>query len=142
MNTSENFWEKLYIEPSGCWLWEGTIGSSGYGQFRIDGRTRPAHRWAYEYYIGPIPDGLVMDHLCRVRSCVNFNHLEPVTTSENIIRGIGPEMVKKRQALKTHCPQGHPYFGDNLRIWKNFRYCLLCKKLWTREKRKRERSGG
>lgn len=103
-------------EPnSGCWLWTGKIKASGYGMFaiKVDGSWtyRPAHRFVYENHVGPIPEGLDIDHLCRNRACVNPQHLEPVTRSENLRRGIG---FIARCAKATHCPQGHPYSGDNL----------------------------
>ena len=72
-----------------CWLWTGCINSDGYAKFGIggrDGKMVSAHRWAYEHYVGPIPSGLQIDHLCRVRHCVNPMHLEPVTASENVRR--------------------------------------------------------
>jgi hypothetical protein len=77
-------------EPNtGCWLWTGTVMPAGYGTMKVGGQQRLAHRVAYEAFIGPVPDGLVLDHLCRVRSCVNPWHLQPVTNRENILRGVG-----------------------------------------------------
>lgn len=90
-----------------CWLWTGTT-SRGYGYITVgkctDGsrRTTTAHRLAYEHFVEPIPDGLHVDHLCRVRNCVNPAHLEPVTCKENCQRGL-------KGRLLTHCPRGHPY---------------------------------
>lgn len=79
---------ELYYEKSdGCWLWTGVLSYDGYGRFRADNRSTGAHRFAYEYYVGPIPDGLQIDHLCRVHNCVNPAHLEPVTPAENQRRG-------------------------------------------------------
>jgi endogenous inhibitor of DNA gyrase (YacG/DUF329 family) len=69
-----------------CWLWEGCT-RGGYGRLKIDGKMSEAHRASYEYHVGKIPEGLVLDHLCRNRSCINPAHLEPVTTAENIRRG-------------------------------------------------------
>ena len=94
-----------------CWEWTGWR-TLGYGQFGIHGKVRGAHRISYEWHVGPIPDGMEIDHLCRNPGCVNPAHLEPVTDREN----------KRRVAeQRTHCPQGHPYSGDNLVIERMFR---------------------
>ena len=98
------------IDRSGdCWLWQGAL-SDGYGHVSVDGRGVGVHRVVYEALIAPIPDGLQIDHLCRVRHCVNPDHLEVVTAAENVKRG----SVGDNNRDKTHCPQGHPYTGDNL----------------------------
>ena len=106
------FWAKVQKTRT-CWLWTGATISSGYGQFRFKGRQIVAHRWAYEDAFGPIPKGLDLDHLCRNRNCVRPSHLEPVTRRENVLRGEG---LAAQNAVKTHCPQGHPYTGDNLYV--------------------------
>ena len=72
----------------GCWLWRGKCLASGYGYLSVEGQTTFAHRVSYEYHVGPIPEGLHIDHLCRVRNCVNPEHLEPVTHKENHRRGM------------------------------------------------------
>lgn len=106
---SERFWakvEKLPCEP-GCWLWTACLDGAGYGRFGRKKRNGPsvlAHRVAYEALRGEIPDGLQIDHLCRVRCCVNPWHLEPVTIRENQLRGTG---VSAKNAAKTHCLRGH-----------------------------------
>ena len=125
------FLATVHPEPfSGCWLWSGTIGGSGYGYISVGGRAgirARAHRLAYELFVGPIPKGFDLDHLCRVRLCVNPNHLEPVTRSENLLRGEG---VGKYQAQKTHCALGHPYSEENtshsVRDGSPRRRCLAC----------------
>ena len=82
----ERFWAKVK-KTDGCWLWTGWKNDRGYGNFEVDStRTVKAHRFAYEVLVGPIPDGLTLDHLCRNPSCVNPEHLEPVTLRENIMR--------------------------------------------------------
>lgn len=116
-------------KTSGCWLWRGNLGASGYGRFKFVGGEAKAHRVSYELSVGPIPEGLVLDHLCRNTWCVNPRHLEPVTNRENTLRGIGAPAVNAR---KTHCNEGHPLSGDNLRIYVDsygeHRRCLKCKR--------------
>lgn len=103
-----------------CWLWTASIHPTGYGQFQL-GR---AHRVAYELRNGPIPDGLTLDHLCRVRNCVNPDHLEPVTRKVNILRGMG---LSAQRARQTHCTRGHPFDEANTHIRPNgTRRCRAC----------------
>lgn len=89
---------------SRCWVWTPPLRPDGYGQFWVasKGRAIVAHRWSYEHHVGPIPEGLTLDHLCRNRSCVNPTHLEPVTRGENVRRGMHPNMVvaRKRRAIE------------------------------------------
>lgn len=94
----ERFWARFERAPDGCWLWTGPLYSNGYGEFNFDGRNRRAHRFAYDRLVGPIPDGLELDHLCRVRRCVNPAHLEPVTHEENVRRI--PEHLRPRAGRK------------------------------------------
>jgi hypothetical protein len=108
----QRFWEK--VDKSGaCWLWTGALYKDGYGAFRDgEGRTRAAHRIAYLYSGGVIPAGRVLDHLCRVRLCVNPEHLEPVTHRMNVVvRGVGP--TSRVNAEKTHCVRGHEFTPEN-----------------------------
>lgn len=120
------FWERVEKLPSGCWVWlRGKC--QGYGYF-WNGRSHVrAHRFAYEHCIGPIPAGRELDHVCRNRACVNPAHLEPVPGRENILRGVGITAIL---AKRTHCPQGHPYAGDNLyaRPNRTHRECRICRK--------------
>lgn len=99
------------VTESGCWLWLGPICTGGYGTI---GRDR-AHRVSYELYRGLIPEGLDIDHLCRVRSCVNPWHLEPVPPATNKLRGAG---LPARNARKTHCQNGHEFTPENMWLWR------------------------
>lgn len=106
----ERFWSKA-TPGEDCWLWTGCLGGHGYGTLWMNGATRYAHRLIYEALVGPIPEGLELDHLCRVRHCVNPAHLEPVTHKVNQLRGTSPMADSAR---KTHCLRGHPLSGPNL----------------------------
>lgn len=94
---------------TGCWRWTGMLNDYGYGRYS-HGLT---HRITYTQMVGSIPDGMELDHLCRNRDCCNPRHVEVVTAQENTRRGQGPAGLNAR---KTHCPQGHPYSGDNLQV--------------------------
>lgn len=107
------FWAK--VDKSGdCWEWTASHNGRGYGQFFVSRNGKKAsiraHRWAYESVVGPIPDGLTLDHLCRHPWCVRPDHLEPVTMRENLLRGNG---WSGRHARATHCPRGHEYTLEN-----------------------------
>lgn len=116
--------EKQYeVQSDGCWLWTGAINGNGYGYFLAFGTRIPAYRFAYENWIGPIPDGLELDHLCRNRACVSYDHLEAVTHRENTLRGDGPSA---KNARKTHCKRSHPLRGQNVRVVRGRRHCRLC----------------
>lgn len=122
-----------------CWLWRGTLTDHGYGRVVRPGRSKYAHRVAYEDIVGPIPDGLVIDHLCRVHACVNPDHLEPVTSRVNSLRG---ETLAARQAAQTHCIKGHPFEGANLVIGtRGARICRTCRTEAAKERAARERRG-
>jgi hypothetical protein len=129
---ADRLWSKVDVgnSPAGCWIW---AGSSWRGYGRID--RVPAHRAMYELCIGPIPDGLQLDHLCREPGCVNPLHLEPVTSGENTLRGVGACAMNAR---KTHCPRGHPYIPENLRDrGDGSRECLVCHRDLERERWRR-----
>jgi hypothetical protein len=122
--------ERLYIpEPmSGCWLWIGEQGHSGYGRFDCGGGRRiAAHRFSLSLSRGPIPPELVVDHLCRNTTCVNPQHLEAVTNWENTLRSTN---FIGRNPSKTHCPAGHAYSGANLYVQPGIRKreCRACRK--------------
>lgn len=121
---AERFWAK--VDTSGeCWLWTAYCDPAGYGRFAMSRSTGTgyAHRIAYELTIGPIPEGLELDHLCRNRGCVRPSHLEPVTTKVNSMRSTSPIAAN---ALKTHCPQGHAYDEENTRRHNGRRDCRAC----------------
>lgn len=109
-----------------CWAWTGVTDRKGYARFRgPDYRRVFVHRFAYEMAVGPIPDGLTIDHLCRNRSCCNPAHLEPVTMAENIRRGTQGQFQRR----KTHCPSGHPYDEENTYVPPSGeRQCRTCKR--------------
>jgi HNH endonuclease len=117
--TEERFWRKVE-KTEACWLWTAHISPSGYGIFKYDGTPKNAHRYAYQLLVGPIPEGLEIDHLCRVRNCVNPEHLEAVTHLENVRRGVYVAMpiLTRINAEKTHCKYGHPFSGNNLIVRK------------------------
>ncbi|WP_406321032.1 HNH endonuclease signature motif containing protein [Streptomyces sp. NBC_00519] len=121
---TDRFLAKVADGNGGCWDWTGHIKPNGYGQVTIGGRKLNAHRFAYETLRAPIPDGLVIDHLCRNRRCVNPDHLEPVTHQTNVLRGIGPTA---RNAKATHCVRGHDFNAANTYIRPNgARQCRAC----------------
>jgi len=120
---------------SHCWNWTRPL-DSGYGRFWFEGKTKLAHRISYEIYVGPIPTGLQIDHLCRNRSCVNPMHLEPVSLAVNVLRGIG---ITADNARKIKCKRGHPLCGENLRINVNGnRECKECQRDRVRQWRLRQ----
>lgn len=127
------FWSKVKFTEA-CWVWAGSTQRLGYGNFGVKfksgWRIVPAHRWAYEFCVGPIPDGLTLDHLCRVRNCVNPDHLEPVTLRENILRG---ENMAARYARRTHCDKGHEFTPENTSFHNGgVRRCKRCRKATRR----------
>lgn len=115
----------------GCIIWQGSINRTGYALIKDENRkTRLGHRAVYEAVIGPIPDGLTLDHLCRVRACINPDHLEPVTVAEN---------TRRAAANKTHCPAGHAYDEDNTyHPPQGGRMCRECYRKHSREYQRRK----
>lgn len=106
-----------------CWEWTGAKHGKGYGHFWNGKRLTKAHRWSYEHFREPIPDGLEIDHLCRNRACIHPSHLEPVTSAENSQRG----NTGQNHACKTRCPHGHPYDEANTYVNpKGSRVCRTC----------------
>jgi len=123
------------IKTGNCHEWTGGKNNNGYGSFRINGKPIGSHRFAYEMNYGKIPEGLVIDHLCKNHSCVNPEHLEAVTQQENCTRGLSGKHGNQRkgsehpESKKTHCPKGHEYNQENTyRDPKGHRFCKSCRR--------------
>lgn len=138
----ERFWVKVTVTEQGCWQWTA-VASKGYGRFCVGANSRPrmarAHRHAYAVLVGPIDEGVTLDHACHSRDmdcpggmaclhrrCVNPAHMEPMTNTENQRRS--PNTLASRSAAKTHCPQGHPYDVENTVVFESEgkRRCRTC----------------
>lgn len=115
-----HFQGHIIVTGKGCWEWTGPKHHNGYGACSKTMGTNRAHRAAYMILVGPIPEGLVIDHLCLVKHCVNPEHMEPVDDRENLRRAF---------ALITHCPHGHEYTPDNTYIQPatGTRQCRVCR---------------
>lgn len=132
----ERLMERVTFAPStlatDCWLSGRHRSKGGYSRIQVDGQTMYAHRFSYEYHVGPIPDGLTIDHLCRVRHCVNPEHLEPVTGAENVQRAF------RGVAGQDTCGKGHS-MADAYRTAKR-RNCRTCQRLRQRDYMRRQRA--
>lgn len=133
----DRFLAKIVAGNNGCCVRTSSLDRHGYGRFSISGsagRSVGSHRISYRMFVGPIPDGLTIDHLCRNRACVRPDHLEPVTNQENLRRGLGFGAIN---AAKTHCPKGHPYDTENTRWESGKRHCRSCNREWVKAQRAR-----
>lgn len=137
--TIESLQGRCDIDPTtGCWRWRSPLTAAGYGQIGVKWKKYYVHRLAYELAVGPIPEGYEIDHLCRVRACMNPEHLEAVTPYENNMRS---DSLAARRARMTHCPRGHEFTPDNIYSRpdrKNSRMCRTCCQL--REARRQRRA--
>lgn len=131
----DRFNTKYEVSDSGHWEWLGELKTTGYGRFWNGTIEIYAHRFSYELYVGEIPEGLFIDHLCRVRSCVNPEHLEPVTTAENLKRG-------EHRSDSTHCKHGHKFTPENTYSPPSqpfYRYCRECRRRRSAEQNIRDK---
>lgn len=118
------FMKNVEITRAGCWLWKKYRDRNGYGRVQVDHKNKWVHRFSYEHFVGPIPEGLQIDHLCRTPLCINPEHLEAVTPLENTRRGRG-------HGKETHCPRGHPYDEVNTYVTPvGRRQCRVCRREW------------
>jgi hypothetical protein len=130
-STLERFMAKVEV-TGGCWLWTaGQTGRDakrgrGYGMFYFGNQRMLAHRWAWAHWRGEIPEGMQIDHLCKVKRCVNPDHLEVVTPAENMARQAATVPFQLRA---THCPNGHAYEPDNAYVWGHTVRCRECRRL-------------
>jgi len=130
MSAKKRFYKYIErITESGCWIWTGFVSPDGYGRFRMEESSRLAHRCSYVLHRGPIPDGLEINHICGIRSCVNPDHLEAVTHQENVDKSI--------RIKKTHCHNGHPLSGDNLYEYRGLLACKICRRAANRRRSKK-----
>ncbi len=139
---TKRFTSKYKIDKkTGCWDWVASRSKKGYGQFSASGKMRSPHRLSYECHVGPIPEGLQIDHLCRNKACCNPDHLEAVTGLENVRRALPYTKDGNWQSAKTHCPQGHEYTEENTYINEGLstanRTCRKCRKLTMDEYEKK-----
>lgn len=131
----ERLWERVdkVSGEAGCWLWTGALNADGYGAVGRDNKVLRVHRVTYELLVGPIPDGMQLDHLCRNRACCNPKHLEPVTNKENWLRGQHHTAVMLRE---NKCGRGHEMTEENTYHRRTGRMCRACVLLKSAENRK------
>lgn len=135
-------------DPDACWPWPGSDDGQGYGQLKSNNKNYRAHKYFYEHLVGPVPDGMVLDHTCHDpsvcglgntcphRKCCNPKHLNPTTNKRNILRGGGEAA---RNAAKTHCTKGHEFTPENTYSQRNGKGCRTCRNASAREARARQK---
>jgi hypothetical protein len=130
------FWAKVDrpgLDPGVCWLWTGSLHPSGYGQFGLGRTTVRVHRWVYEWFYGePIGEGMVIDHICMVRRCVNPWHLREVTRAVSNVENTNT--FAGVNARKTHCPRGHEYNAVYMKDGRPSRVCNVCTYLLRKQR--------
>lgn len=138
LTVDERLWGPAIAGPGGCIIWAGnTRYNQGYGRIAVNGSLKRVHVLAYEELVGPVPEDMILDHLCRNRACMNPHHLEPVTFTENVLRG---ESFAAANARKTHCVRGHEFTEANtIRRPKGRRGCRACGRVAS--KRYRDKKG-
>lgn len=137
---AERVLRRIHIAASGCWEYQGAL-THGYGMIRDSraGKNMMAHRAVWEHLRSSIPEGYQIDHLCRNKRCVNPDHLEPVTASENTRRGLAPVLGSIHNSSKTHCPQGHAYDEENTYRNNGRRACRTCGRAYMTRRRAAQR---
>lgn len=130
---TERFWAN--VDKADCWMWNGSMFASGYGRFHSGGATFRAHRLAYIWEYGEIPEGLQLDHLCRNRRCVRPDHMEAVTSRTNTLRGVSPVA---ENAAKSFCLRGHRFTPENTYYHAGRRHCRACRTAFDHKRRSRE----
>lgn len=127
MTTSlpQNIARRIRIEDNGCWTWLGTLQNNGYASISYMGRSHVGHRLTYTLLVGQIPKGLEVDHLCRVRECVNPEHFEIVTHAENM-----------RRIRRPNCANGHALVEENIYVYRGKRLCRACRRERQRQARR------
>jgi hypothetical protein len=129
----ERFRKYIEVAENGCWNWTGHRDTKGYGSFSLPGgagHSVYAHRWSYQYFVGPVPEGMEVGHKCGNRGCVNPQHLQAMSHRENLFDSM---TSARRNAEKTHCVQGHEYLEHNtIRTPEGHRACKECKRLYQR----------
>lgn len=144
LKPEQRFYNKFIKLDNGCWQWTGSLDREGYAVFWLGKNNVRAYRYSYELTKGKIPNGLQIDHLCRNHSCVNPDHLEPVTGKENTNRGILSQVTKDRFKNLTHCNRGHSLKGNNIIYLPKQRLCRKCNQKRQSEyyQRKKEKLNG